>query len=307
MSCSGVEMMKINKLSKRKLVDYGWGYLMIAPVTLGLGVFYFYPFFQVMIDSFYNVGAFGKRDWAGLANYKKMLSDTLMWSTMANTFKYVLIIVPFTIIISLIVAVLLNTNIKGRSVFRVIYFMPAITMATAVAMVWRWIYNGDFGILNYVVSLFGGEAHRWLSDKATALLCISSVSIWMGVGFNMIILLAGIQGISRSYYEAAEIDGATGIQKFKGITLPLVTPTLFYVMTTTIISTFQTFDIIYMMIDTKSQAMKYTGSVVSYFYRNAFVFSKKGYASAIAVLLFLIIMLVTAIQMKMQKRWVNYD
>lgn len=301
-------MMKKNKLSKRKWVDYGWGYLMIAPVTLGLGIFYFYPFFQVVIDSFYNVGAFNKRSWVGLANYKKMFTDALMWSTLANTFKYVIVIVPFTIVLSLLIAVLLNTNIKGRSVFRVIYFMPAITMAAAVSMVWRWIYNGDYGVLNYIISIFGVDAQRWLSDERTALLCICSVSIWMGVGYNMIILLAGIQGISRSYYEAAEIDGATGIQKFRKITLPLVTPTLFYVMITTIISTFQTFDVIYMMIDSnKNQAIKFTQSVVMYFYRNAFLFSKKGYASAIAVLLFLIIMLVTIFQMKMQKRWVNYD
>ncbi|MCI6043777.1 sugar ABC transporter permease [bacterium] len=298
-------MNKVKKKSHAK--EYAWGYVMIAPLVIGLSVFYFYPVFKVFFDSFHDVGAFNKSKWCGLANYQKMFQDPVMWQALGNTVKYVLIIVPFTIIIALILASFLNMGIKGRSFFRVVYFIPAITMGAAVAMIWRWMYNGDYGIINYILNLFGIESIRFLSNSKTALVSISVVSIWSTVGYNMIILLAGIQGISKSYYEAAAIDGANGIKQFLNITLPLVTPTLFFVMITTLISTFQTFDTIYMMVDKTSLAMESTQSMVVYFYRNAFEYSKKGYASALAVFLFAIIMVITAFQMKMQTKWVNYE
>lgn len=298
-------MEKMRKKSRKK--EYGWGYLMISPLVLGLGIFYFYPVFKVFFDSFHEVGAFNKTKWIGLANYEKMFQDPVMWQALGNTVKYVIIIVPSTIILALILATFLNMGIKGRSFFRVIYFIPAITMGAAVAMIWRWMYNGDYGIINFILNKLGMESVQFLSDPTTALVSISIVSIWSTVGYNMIILLAGIQGISKSYYEAAAIDGANGVKQFFHVTLPLVTPTLFFVMITSLISTFQTFDTIYMMVNKKSLAMETTQSMVVYFYRNAFEYSKKGYASALAVFLFLIIMVITAIQMKMQKKWVNYE
>ena len=180
-------------------------------------------------------------------------------------------------------------------------------MQTAVAMVWKMIFNGDYGLLNGIITAFGGEPVRWLTDSKTALICICVVAIWSNVGYYMVILLAGIQGISKVYYEAADIDGATEVRKFTNITLPLITPTLFYVVIMIIISTFQTFDGIYLMIGTKSSVIKETQSVVMYFYRQAFDYSNKGYGSAIAVLLFAIIMTITVVQMKLQNKWVNYD
>ena len=296
-------MEKKRKKSWKK--GYGWGYLMISPLVLGLGVFYFYPVFKVFFDSFHEVGAFNQTKWIGLANYEKMFQDPVMWQALGNTVKYVLIIVPSTIILALILATFLNMGIKGRSFFRVVYFIPAITMGAAVAMIWRWMYNGDYGIINFILNKLGMESVQFLSNPSTALVSISIVSIWSTVGYNMIILLAGIQGISKSYYEAAAIDGANRVKQFFHVTLPLVTPTLFFVMITSLISTFQTFDTIYMMVNKKSLAMEATQSMVVYFYRNAFEYSKKGYASALAVFLFLII--ITAIQMKMQKKWVNYE
>ena len=179
-------------LTREKLGNWLWGYSMILPLLLGLGVFYFYPVVKVFRDSLYNVGAFNKSSWAGLANYEKMFSDSGMWKSLGNTFSYVLIIIPATVFFSLVLAALLNTKIKGRGVFRVIFFIPTVTMSAAIAMVWRWIFNGDFGILNFIVTRLGGQSHYWLSEQATALVCISLVSIWMGVGYNMIILLAGI-------------------------------------------------------------------------------------------------------------------
>ena len=295
------------KMTRQKRIDWAWGYGMILPLLAGLGLFYFYPVYRVFRDSLYNVGAFNKSSWAGLDNYTKMFQDKVMWQSLGNTMMYAVIIIPLTVVLALILAALLNTKIRGRDTFRVIYFIPTVTMAAAIAMVWRWIFNGDFGILNHIVKALGGTPQYWLSESGTVLICISLVSIWMGVGYNMIILLAGIQGISSNYYEAAELEGAGKIRQFFKITIPLVTPTLFFVVITTVISTLQIFDTIYMMIPTKSMAMSYAQSIVMYFYRNAFEYSKKGYASAIAVLLFAIIMVLTVIQMRMQKKWVNYD
>lgn len=291
------------KLNKEWLT----GYLMIFPVVAGLLVFYIYPIFKVIIDSFYEVGSFNKRSFVGLDNYLTMFNDPKMWSSLFNTFSYVIVIVPGTIIISLILAALLNTKIKGRGFFRVVYFIPAITMGAAVAMIWKWMYNSDYGIINAILNELGFDSVNFLTNPNTALLSICLVSIWINVGYNMIILLAGIQGISKTYYEAASIDGASPVKQFFGITLPLVTPTLFFVLITNLIGTFQTFDTIYMMIKESGIAMEATQSMVMYFFRNAFSYSKKGYASALAVFLFLIIMLVTLIQMKLQKKWVNYE
>ena len=290
-------------------LDKEWltGYLMIFPVVAGLLVFYIYPIFKVIIDSFYEVGSFNKRLFVGLDNYLNMFNDPKMWSSLFNTFSYVIVIVPGTIIISLILAALLNTKIKGRGFFRVVYFIPAITMGAAVAMIWKWMYNSDHGIINAILNALGFDSVNFLTNPNTALLSICLVSIWINVGYNMIILLAGLQGISKTYYEAASIDGANPVKQFFGITLPLVTPTLFFVLITNLIGTFQTFDTIYMMIKESGIAMEATQSMVMYFFRNAFSYSKKGYASALAVFLFLIIMLVTLIQMKLQKKWVNYE
>ena len=280
---------------------------MILPVTLGLIIFYVYPFFQTFYNSFLKIGAFNVSKWSGLVNYRRMVSDASMWNTLWNTLRYVLCIVPTTIFLALILAVLLNTKIRGRGIYRVIYFLPYVTMAAAISMVWKWMFNGDFGLINYLLSLVGINGRLWLTDVDIAPYSIIVVSIWSSIGYNMIILLAGIQGISPTYYEAAEIDGATPAAKFFRITLPLVTPTLFFVLITALISAFQIFDTIYMMIGKNTVVLENTQSIVMYFYRNAFDINDKGYASAVAMLLFVLIMIITVIQMAAQKKWVNYE
>lgn len=295
------------KLTPAQRSDYITAYLMIAPLVLGLGVFYLYPTFKVFIDSFYDVGAFNKREWAGISNYVTMFTDPNMWLALRNTFVYVLVIVPGTVVFSLFVACLLNTDIKGKALFRVLYFLPAVTMGAAVAMMWRWMFNADYGIINSFLGNIGIKQINFLSNPRLAIFTVCIVGIWINVGYDMIILLAGIQGIPKTYYEASTIDGAKGLQQFFYITLPLVTPTLFFVIITTLISTFQTFDIIYMMIAKNSIVKEQTQSMVVYFYTNAFELSKKGYASAIAIFLFCIIMLITLLQLWFQKKWVNYD
>ncbi len=295
------------KSSKRETDEWVWGYIFIAPLLIGLIVFYIYPFIQSFFYSFTDINTFNQAKFVGLDNYKKMFQDTELWQATWNTLKYVLITVPVSIILSLIVAALLNTKIKATSMYRTLYFLPVVTMPAAIAMVWKWIFNGSYGILNEFLSVFGIQGKNWLSDPHVAFYMVMVVGIWSSIGYNMIILLAGMQGVSKSYYEAASIDGAKAAKQFFSITIPMLTPTIFFVLITGLIGSFQVFDIIYMMIGKTSLAYESTQSLVMLFYRSAFDYSYKGYASAIAMFIFVIIMAITIIQMKLQKKWVNYD
>lgn len=298
--------MEINSMSKKKVNDCFWGYAMILPVVAGLTIFYVIPFFKTFFISFTNMGAFGVYSWVGFENFKKILVDKNFYLALKNTFLFTVISVPISLFLSTLLAVLLNADIKGLTVYRTIYFLPAVTMPAAVSMVWKWLFNSDYGLINFILSKFAIKGPAWLSDPKIALYSIIAVSVWSTVGYNMIILLAGIQGISKSYYEAADIDGAGSISKFFRITLPLLTPTIFFVLVMSLIGAFQVFDYIFMMISESSVALETTQSVVYLFYKNAFMLQEKGYASAIAAILFVIIMIITFIQIKLQDKWVNY-
>lgn len=305
------EKKAVTKGSKKglswKKKDWIAAYIFIAPVTIGLLVFYIWPFIQNVWFSFNDVNKFNVATFNGIENYKQLVSDKEVWASLGTTLKYVVFTVPVGLFLSILIASLLNAKIKGKSVYRTLYFLPSVTMAAAVAMVWKWIYNEQMGILNSGIRAVGGEGHGWLTDPHTALFCIMLVGLWMKVGYDMIILLAGMQGISNTYYEAAALDGAGPIQQFFKITIPMLTPTIFFVMITGIISGFQVFDVIFMMIGKTNPAYESTKTVVMLFYRTAFDYGYKGYAAAISILIFAAIMLVTAVQMWGQKKWVNYD
>ena len=294
-------------MSPWKKKDWIAAYIFIAPVTIGLIIFYIWPFIQNVWFSFNDVNKFNIATFNGIENYKQLIADDEVWRTFGNTLKYVVITVPVGLFLSIVIAALLNAKIKGKSIYRTLYFLPSVTMSAAVAMVWKWIYNEQMGILNEGIKAAGGTGHGWLTDPHTALYCIMLVGLWMTVGYNMIILLAGMQGISQSYYEAAALDGAGPFAQFFKITIPMLTPTIFFVMVTSIISGFQVFDTIYMMIGKTSPAYDSTQTVVMLFYRTAFDYGYKGYAAAISILIFLVIMLVTVVQLWGQKKWVNYD
>ncbi|PWW26939.1 carbohydrate ABC transporter membrane protein 1 (CUT1 family) [Cytobacillus oceanisediminis] len=299
---------KISSLAKtRKRSDYFWAYLMIAPTMLGLFIFYLWPIVQNFYFSFTEWGAFGQYEWTGLDNYKRLLEDAILVQAFKNTIMYIIFTVPIGIFLSIIVAVLLNQNIKGKSIYRTLFFLPVITMPAAIAMVWKWLYNADYGMLNYLLSLVGIKGPQWVSDPNIALYSIIAVAIWSGIGYNMVIFLSGLQGIPKMYYEAAEIDGAGPVTVFFKITLPLLSPVIFFVTIMSLIGAFQVFDLIFMMIGKSSTALESTQSIVYLFYQHAFVLNDKGYAAAIAVLLLAVILIITAIQMVLQKKWVHYD
>lgn len=294
------------KISKSTLNEWKWGYIMIFPTFIGLMVLNIIPAVQTLFLSFEKAGAFGKNTWVGLDNYKKLIQDPSVIRATFNTLKYAIITVPSIVILSLIVAVLLNQKIKGKTVYRTIYFLPMVAAPAAIAMVCRWLFNSEYGLINYLLSIIGIHGPEWLTDPNIALISIAIVGIWSAIGYNMVLLLAGLQEIPKDYYEAASIDGASPIRQFFTITIPLVSPTMFFVVVTSVISAFQVFDIIFMMVDKTSTALEGTQSLVYLFYKYSFVLNDKGYGSAIVMLLLAIIMIVTVIQVKCQKKWVNY-
>jgi multiple sugar transport system permease protein len=292
---------------KYKKEDILWGYLMIAPTFLGVLVFAIWPILQSLYLSFTTWGAFGQYRWSGLDNYKRMWNDPNVWQAFKNTLIFTGISVPLSIAIAIVIAVLLNQKLRGVGFYRLLYYLPVITMPAASAMVWKWLYNGDYGLINYVLSWFQIEGVRWLTNPQVAIFSLIVVAVWGSIGMNMVILLSGLQGISSSYYEAASIDGAGVVSRFLRITLPLLTPTIFFLVIITIISKLQLFELVYMMIGPTGITIDQTQTVVYLFFEAGFVQGEKGYAAAIILILFVLIMLFTALQFWLQKKWVHYE
>lgn len=285
-----------------------WGLILIAPTAIGLLVLNIVPFFQTLLMSFQNVSTFGTSTWNGLGNYTKLMNDAEFWQAFSNTLIYSAVQVPVTVILSTIAAVFLNNKIKGIEIYRTIYFLPMIAAPAAVAMVWRWMYNAEYGIINNILQTvgFSGEI-SWLTDPNIVLWSLIIVGVWSNVGFNMILLLAGLQEIPKTYYEAAEIDGAGTFRKFISVTLPLLTPQLFFVVVNSIIGSFQVFDTIFIMFDVMNPSLSNVQSLVYRFYNETFVLNNKGYGAAIVVMLVALILVVTLIQLVVQKKWVHYE
>ncbi|WP_339279834.1 sugar ABC transporter permease [Paenibacillus sp. FSL W8-1187] len=293
---------------KKAWKEWAWGWFFIAPTIVGLIVLNLIPMAQSAYLSFFKSGDFGRNNiYVGLDNYRKLVQDAQVWHAVANTLLYAAIVVPVSIALAMLIAVLLNQKIAGRSAYRTIYFIPMIAAPAAVTMVWRWMYNQQFGLFNYVLSKFGLPPVDWISNPRLALVSIAVIGIWSVVGYNMVLLLAGLQEIPKDYYEASDIDGAGRIRQFFVITLPLVTPTLFFVVVTSVIQAMQVFDVIFMMIDVTNPAYDHTVSLVYLFYNSSFKYMDRGYGSAIVMLLLALIMIITFFQMKAQKRWVHYQ
>lgn len=301
-------MMRKKKMTSQERSENYWGWFFILPTMLGLIILNIIPIFYTIFQSFFKTGNFGKGNtFVGLENYQRLINDSQVWQATFNTFKYAIIEVPFSIFIALVLAVLLNRKIKGRSTYRVIYFLPMVAAPAAVSMVWKWLYNGEYGLLNHLITSVGLNKINWITDPEVAIFSIAIVGIWSSIGYNMILFLAGLQEVPKDYYEAATLDGASGTQQFFNITVPMISPMIFFVLVTRIISALQVFDSIFMIIETTNVALKKTQSLVYLFYKYSFIESNKGYGSAIVVLLLLIIMGITVIQLRAQKKWVHYS
>ena len=284
-----------------------FAYLMIAPLMAGVLLFYIGAFFKNLYYGFTDKGSFGDAELIGIKNYMEIAKDGAFLRAAANTALYALFCVPAVLLLSVLLALLLNVRLKGIGLFRVCIFLPAVTLPSAIGLIWRWMMNYEFGLFNEIRALLSLKRIAWLSDPNYALFSVSLVFIWANVAYPVIILLAGLQSIPSCYREAAQIDGAGRWRQFTSITLPLLSPVIFFVLITTVINVLQIFDFIYLMIPEGSIGMASARSLVSYFFRQSFVMGHRGYGAAVSVILFLLILLVTMLLMFLQKRIVFYD
>ena len=291
------------KLSVAERREENWGWIMVAPTIIGLFVLNIWPFIQTIYTSFCEHLGFGHYKFIGLANYIEMFQTPEFWKATWNTVKFCILTVPIGVILALFVAMLLNTKVKFKGGFRTIFFLPLVCAPAAIAMVWQVIFNGDSGILNQLL----GTDIQWITNPRTAIVAVSIVSIWSSVGYDAVLLLAGLQNIPKTLYEANSIDGAGKVRQFFTITLPMVSPTMFSVLIMRLMASMKVYDLIYMMSDDTNPAMADMQSLMYLFYRSSFVSGDRGYGSAIVIWTVGLILLVTLFQFWAQKKWVNYD
>ena len=280
-------------------------YLYTAPWLIGFFVLTLYPIVYSFYLMFTDMNLTGVGKFIGLENLKYAFTDDpLFIKAFINTLKYVVMFVPSSIILAFFVALLLSKKVKGLGFFRTAFYIPYITSGVAVTILWGWIYQKDYGIINYVLSLFGIKGVNWLGDKNIAMISIVILSLWT-IGNNIIIMLAGIQDITQSYYESAKIDGAGAIRQIFSITLPLCTPTIYFNLIVTIIAAFQVFQ--QPLILTNGGPLNSTYTAAIHMYNNGFLYGKMGYASMMAWSLFVVIMVITLVVISTSKYWVFYD
>lgn len=267
------------------------GLLFVLPSLLFLAIFVVYPIFSAFYLSLHRYTLLEPPVWNGIFNYQLLVDDTRFFQALGNTLLFALMTVPAGTVISLLLAVLINLPLRGIFFFRTAYYLPVVTSFVAVSFIWLWIYEPQFGILNRILAAAGLPTLAWLRDPSTALLSIAILSVWKNAGYNMIIFLAGLQGIPEYLYEAAEIDGAGPVQRFWHITLPMLSPTTFFVFIVYFIGALQMF--VQSWILTQGGPLDSTLTVVYLIYQNGFEFLKMGYAAAMSVVLFLFITLIT--------------
>ncbi|KPJ72426.1 hypothetical protein AMJ52_06355 [candidate division TA06 bacterium DG_78] len=305
------------------------GYFFILPALIVIIIFRLYPILQAVRMSFFNWGIAGPLEFIGLKNFTRLFIDPNFYQSLSNTFWYVLFVVPLTIIISIFLAHFLNQKIMGRGIYRTLYYLPVVTSIVAISVVWKWIFNPDRGIFNALFHAVGLEGLRWLNDSrgifesifaplginvsgffagpSIALVSLIIMAIWHNLGYCIIIALAGLQNVPAQYYEAAKIDGAKGWSMFRHITIPIISPTIFYLLITQSIIAFNTFTPVYVMTQPPGGPLGTTSLVVYYLYEQSFKLWNLGYANAIAFVIFIIIFLLTHVQKRFIEQKVHYE
>lgn len=285
--------------------EVGWALLMLLPSLLGVGIFTLIPVFISFGLSFSQWNLLSPPKWVGLNNYTALLAEPLFWKVLSNTFIYAFCVVLLEVPLALALAIALHQQGWVVKLFRTIFFLPVVTSMIAIALVWNWIYDPQYGLLNAVLHFFGIAPIAWLFSTQWALPALIAMGVWKNVGYSMVIFLAGLQNIPDDLYEAAALDGANRWQQFLNVTLPMISPTLFFVMTMSTITAFQVFDAVYMM--TQGGPENSTQVAVYWLYQNAFEFFQIGRASAMAYVLFGIILTLTLIQWSLRKKWVAHE
>lgn len=285
--------------------DWIWGYIFIAPTIIGLIILNIIPFFQSIGFSLVDKHT----ETVGLSNYIRLFTkDDYFWTSNLNTLYFTLLTVPTGVLLALVLAVFLNTGIKGKNVYRGIYFLPLVCAPAAIAMLWKWVvFNSKSGFLNYTLEQLGIKGPNWIADPKIAMVSVAIIAVWSSVGYDLVLILAGLQVIPNNYYEAAIIDGANSWHKFKHITIPMVSPALFFVLIMRTMNAVRQFDISFMFAKDTDIQFKSIQTLLYQFYRETFIKLNSNYGSTIALWTVIIILLLTLFQFIMEKKWVHYD
>lgn len=274
-------------------------------MVIGFTVFFLIALGASFVLGFTDWTLLRSPNWIGLENYTRLFTDDRFSTALINTFALAVPNVILRIAFALGLAMVLNMKIAFRAFYRIVFFLPVLTMPVATATIWKWIYDPQFGPINGLLRQFGIDGPAWLLNPGTATVAVVTVMLWSGIGYDMIIFLAGLGAIPRDYYDAAAIDGASGWQQFRDITLPLLTPTTFFLLVIAVISSLQVFDLVYVM--TQLDSSNRLPTLVYYIYEQGFTNGNMGYAIAMAWALLAIILVFTVIQFRLQRRWVFYQ
>ncbi len=291
-------------LSRRKAIE---GYLYISPFLLGFLIFTAYPLLASFYLSFTSYNIISSPTWIGLENYQRAFTqDNQFWASLGRTGRYALMVVPLGIICSLLAAMLLNQGFRGTAIFRTIFFLPSITPIIASVLIWLWILQPSIGVANYLLSLIGIPGPPWVQSTTWAVPSLVILSLWNTAGGSrMIVFLAGLQGVPQELYDAADIDGAGAVQKFRHITLPMISPTMFFNLVLGIIAALKVFTVAF--IATQGGPAFSTWFIALHIWSQAFKYLEMGYASALAWIFTLILLLLTVAQFRLSRHWVYYE
>lgn len=292
-------------LKRRNVSEALLAYLFLLPTLFGLLFFSLGPVIAGFLISFTNWNIFLPPQWVGLDNYQTLFTQDLPRKVFSNTLYYTLVNVPLNMTVALTMALLLNLRLRGVSFYRAVYFLPVVSSTVAASLIWTWLYSPNFGPINYFLNTIGIEGPPWLASTTWAMPAVIIMSVWKGFGANMLIFLAGLQGIPQELQEAAMIDGANRWQRFWRVTWPLLTPTTFFVLVISCIASFQVFEQVFVMTE---GGPAYATTVMGLFiYLNAFRYNNMGYAASAAYILFALILAFTLAQLKLQRRWTHYE
>lgn len=280
------------------------GYLFITPAVIGFLLFIAGPIGASLLLSLTEYQVITPPHWVGFENYRTLVNDPLFWQSLKVTFQYAIVALPLGLILSLGIALLMNQQVRGIAFWRTVYYLPAVISGAAVAVLWAWILNPEFGLLNLMLRYIGIRGPNWLADTRTALPALCAISLW-AVGGNMVIYLAGLQGIPTELYEAAELDGANAWKRLLHVTLPMLSPVIFFNLVLGLIGCFQFFTEPFVM--TKGGPENSTLTYMLYLYRNAFAYGKMGYASAMAWVFFAFMLVLTLLIFRSTPLWVHYE
>lgn len=282
-----------------------WVLFFLAPSLIGLILFTLGPILASLGLTLFQWDLIGAPEFVGLQNFREIFASSDFWAALLHTFQFVVGYIPLVLVIALGVAILLNQRIRGLAVYRTAFFVPVVSSWVVVSLLGKWAFNPRYGLVNYVLGLFGINGPAWLFSSQSAMVAIILISVWKDIGFVMVMFLGGLQSIPHEYREASALDGATSWDHFRWVTLPLLAPTTFFALIISLISSFQVFDQVWIMSEAGTKSA--TTVIVQQIVQNAFSYGRMGTASALSWILFAFIFLITLVQLRLQRRWVTYE